>query len=255
MHNSTLDCAIHLGEQGFACFPCLADKRPATHNGFHSAVSEPEKLEHLWRLHPAPLIGVATGQSSGVDVLDIDAKHPEARRWWLEHRVALPPTRSHRTRSGGLHLFFQSQPGLRCSVSKLAKGVDIRAHGGYVIWWPAGAYAVLCAAEIAPWPDWVLSRLTNPEAQRLAVVLRKKSTHRPGLSRLAAKVATSTEGARNIALFSASCRAAEGTATASDFAFACAVLQTAARRAGLEQAEIIRTIYSACRQVRGSDHD
>jgi hypothetical protein len=35
-----------------------------------------------------------------------------------------------------LHFFFQHAPGLRCSRGLIAPGVDVRADGGYVIWWP-----------------------------------------------------------------------------------------------------------------------
>jgi hypothetical protein len=61
----------------------------------------------------------------------------------------------HETRSGGRHLFFLHRPGLRCSTSKIERGIDVRADGGLVIWWPAQFYPVR-EAPVATWPDWLL---------------------------------------------------------------------------------------------------
>jgi hypothetical protein len=61
------------------------------------------------------LIGIPTGETSGLDVLDIDARNGGAA-WLGEHRRELPQTRVHRTRSGGLHFFFRHEAWLRCSA-------------------------------------------------------------------------------------------------------------------------------------------
>jgi Bifunctional DNA primase/polymerase, N-terminal len=73
---------------------------------FKDAAREPEAIAALWHSRPGPLIGIATGESSRIDVLDIDVKHPESCAWWYQHHHRLPPTRTFRTRSGGLHLYF-----------------------------------------------------------------------------------------------------------------------------------------------------
>jgi hypothetical protein len=83
-------------------------------------------------------------------------------------RNQLPDTRTHRTRSGGLHLFFRHAPGLRNSASRLAPGCDVRADGGYVIWWPAAGLPVLSAAPAALWPDQLLRQLqAAPQPPRM----------------------------------------------------------------------------------------
>ncbi|MGE5164412.1 MAG: bifunctional DNA primase/polymerase [Sphingobacteriales bacterium] len=71
----TLRSALTLGEQGLPCFPCLADKRPATPHGFKDATCDGDKLHVLWMRHPGPLVGVAAGEVSGLDILDIDPRH------------------------------------------------------------------------------------------------------------------------------------------------------------------------------------
>jgi hypothetical protein len=151
--------------QGLPCFPCLVDKRPATPHGFKDATSDSEVLSVLWRRHPGPLVGVPTGAPSCLDVLDIDPRNG-GHRWFEEHRHPLRQTRVHETRSGGLHVFFRHDAAIRCSAGKIAPGIDVRATGGYVIWWPAAGLRVLSDAPIAPLPDWLGAELCRGRNRR-----------------------------------------------------------------------------------------
>jgi Bifunctional DNA primase/polymerase, N-terminal/Primase C terminal 2 (PriCT-2) len=99
-----------------------------------------------------PLVGVSTGEANGFDVLDVDV---EGLRWFEAHRERLPRTHGHRTRSGGLHVFFRHSMGLRCSAGRIAQGVDVRADGGFIVWWPREGFASEERA-LAQWPDWLL---------------------------------------------------------------------------------------------------
>ena len=156
--------ALGLAAEGRKCFPCCTDKRLATPHGFLDAQDNPHELRALWRRYPAPLVGVPTGAASGIDALDLDVQHPEAGQWWAAYRHRLPVTRTHRTRSGGLHLLFRHAAGLRCTAGSIAPGVDTRGDGGYVVWWPSAGLPVLCDAPPAPWPAWLISALTRPHA-------------------------------------------------------------------------------------------
>ena len=138
-----MDYALRLAEDGFATFPCNRSKAPACPHGFRDASTDAAAIRALWQRHRGELVGVATGAVSNLAVLDIDAKHAEAHSWWEAHRTQLPQTRTIRTRSGGLHLWYRDAPGLRCSVSMIAPGVDVRATGGYVIAWHAAGLPVL----------------------------------------------------------------------------------------------------------------
>lgn len=144
---------------GYAVFPCREDKRPATPRGFHDAETDAAAIEFLWRRYPGPLIGVAAGARSGIDVLDVDTKHDAARAWCRVAMCKLPPTRMHRTRSGGVHLVFRHRDGVRNTESKLAQGVDTRGHGGYVIHWFAAGHPCLDHSAPAEWPPWLLEAL------------------------------------------------------------------------------------------------
>jgi hypothetical protein len=131
-----MQSALLLADKGIPCFPCLASKAPACPNGFKAATTHAERLTSLWKRYPAPLIGVATGATSGIDVLDIDPRH-NGDKWLSENAARLPISRIHHTRSGGWHILFKHRAGIRNSANKIAPGVDVRGDGGYVIWWPA----------------------------------------------------------------------------------------------------------------------
>jgi hypothetical protein len=160
--SAALGAALALG---LPAFPCSVNKAPAIPGpgGYKHATADPARLRSLWRDYPGPLIGVPMGKASGLDALDIDApRHLEAADWWRAHREHLPQTKTHKTRSGGVHMLFAHAQGLRCSAGKLALGVDVRADGGYVVWWPAAGLPVLCDAPLAPWPQWLLDALAPP---------------------------------------------------------------------------------------------
>jgi hypothetical protein len=246
----TLDHALTLALMGFRCFPCSANKRPTCEHGFKDAATDPSELRDLWARSPGELIGVSTGEVSGFDVLDIDPKHPEAFEWCESHHEQLPKTRVHKTRSGGVHVLFRHAHGLRCSASRIARGVDVRANGGYIIWWPGAGLRVLRAAPLAEWPQWLLDDLMSspqpPSANRVVV------PDTCALARLVRVVAAAPEGLRNRLTFWAACRAGEMVASGLlDAGSAVAVIAEAAILAGLTRAEAERTARSGVRKTGG----
>jgi hypothetical protein len=164
---SPLDCALELAGQGFKVFFCALDKTPTTPHGFYDATDDPGALFDLWQLSPGELIGVATGEVSGFDVVDVDVEHLAARLWWHLNAGRLPQTTTYATRRGGLHLLFRHRAGMCCSASRIAIGVDVRGDGGYCIWWPGAGLPVLCDEPPATWPEW-LAAVAEP---RVAVAL------------------------------------------------------------------------------------
>ena len=240
-----LQAALELARTGLAVFPCAHNKKPCTPHGFYNASKDASELRELWRRHAGTLVGIRTGEASGLDVLDIDAKHAAARQWFAENRDRLLPTRTHRTRSGGLHLIFAHAEGLRCSTSKLARGVDIKADDGCAIWWPAVGLPVLHNGEPACWPAWLLAQLkpkTPPPPSPLVIPDERR------LQQLLRCVASAPEGQRNAITYWGACRLAEMVATdlisTND---AMALIVDAATAAGLPHNEAIATARSALR--------
>src|SRR6188508_1827194 len=132
--DDALTMAVNLARNcGWAVFPCSATKAPTIPGpgGYKHATKDPDEIKALWRRHPAPLIGVATGSVSGIWVLDIDVKHQEAVDWWHLAHPRLLPTRAFRTRSGGVHCYFHSGEGIGNSTSRPVRGIDVRGDGGY----------------------------------------------------------------------------------------------------------------------------
>jgi len=145
---------ILLEGRALPIFPCRADKRPTTPRGFKDASADPKAIARLWSLYPGPLIGVATGAISGIDVIDIDLRRG-GDSWFHENHDRLPKTRTHETPSGGWHLIFKHLPGLKTSTDRIAPGVEVRANGPHIIWHPAHAGRVICDAAPAEFPIWV----------------------------------------------------------------------------------------------------
>ena len=136
-----MGAALALASRGLAVFPLLPRKKfPLTINGFKDGVTDLEQVRAWWTKHPTANIGIATGIKSGVWVLDIDAdKGGEKSLAEIEQRFyPLPATVEVITGSGGRHLYFRLRafdgaPTIRCSVGKVAAGIDIRGEGGYVV--------------------------------------------------------------------------------------------------------------------------
>src|SRR5262249_35026054 len=199
--STPFSAVLELAATGLLCFPVAASKCPTTPHGLLDASTDPGVLRKLWAEYPGPLVGVRTGSVSGFDVLDLDIRTP-ARDWWALNRTNIPPTRTHRTRSGGLHLLFQRAPSLRCSTSKIARGVDVRADGGYIIWWPAAGLPVLRDIPPAPWPNWLLDLLkpAKPPPPRRVVIPDDLQVRR-----ILACVKAAQPGERNCIAYWAAC--------------------------------------------------
>jgi Bifunctional DNA primase/polymerase, N-terminal len=155
--------AVELEGRPLAVFPCR-NKKPCCPGGHLAATADPEKRAALFRAYPtAPSVGVATGVVGGIDCLDADPRNG-GDDWFQQNKDRIPQTRTHQTPSGGLHLIFRHAPGLRCSSGRIARGIDVKADAGYIIWHPAQSYPVLCKAPVADWPEWLLALARGPSA-------------------------------------------------------------------------------------------
>lgn len=239
------DRALALARGGTPVFPCKEDKRPACPNGFKDASADPDEVRRLWRRYPGPLIGVPTGGASGLAVLDVDVRHG-GDAWLHDNFDALGRTRVHATRSGGFHLVFQHKAGLRCSAGRIAPGVDVRAEGGFVIWWPGAGLGVLDDAPSAPWPAWLSLQLCRREDKpvRRNSAGANHSIRVMGyraLEGVLRAVADAPEGRRRNVAFWAACRLGEQVSIGvMDAHQAIDLVVRAAEQAGLEHAEARR---------------
>jgi hypothetical protein len=158
---------VELEGRALPICPYGLDKQPTCHGGFNAASTDPREIDRLWARWPGPLTGVRTGKSSGLAVVDIDTKN-NGEAWLAEFECThgFPSTRVHATRSGGLHFIFKHRPGLNCSRELIARGVDVRADGGAIVWWPAAGCRVLCEGPVMPWPAILDEAIAEGEERR-----------------------------------------------------------------------------------------
>jgi Bifunctional DNA primase/polymerase, N-terminal len=238
---SRSDCALALARRALPVFPCGDNKQPRIPGGFKSASTDADRIRAWWHCWPGALIGVPTGIK--FIVIDLDLQHAEARQWLDANRHRLPVTRTHRTRSGGLHLLFAPRPDIKCTAGKLHPHVDTRGAGGFIIWWPSEGLEVLHGDVLAEVPAWIIQAL---EPKPLPAPARSRlDAGGAWLRGLVRVVAGAPEGQRNGALFWAACRAGEAVnAGKTSREWISQVLIEAAARAGLAAAEAQRTISS-----------
>ncbi len=189
--------------------------------GFKAATTDEPTITTWWKQWPGAMIGIPTGEPSGVFVLDIDRDEGKGLDGFaaLDAMEAahgpLPATWTQRTPRGGEHRLF-SWPGLKIknSASKLGAGLDIRGDGGYVIVAPsvnADGVPYQCIREGEPVaaPQWLLLLLLDGRKLRAkthaCAAPRKTQDDRTSYAAAAlanecAIVAGAAEGQRNEAL-------------------------------------------------------
>ena len=195
MQNQILDIAIKYASTGLAVFPCHSirsgkcscgadncdkpGKHPRTPRGFKDATTNESAIHSYWTQYPDANIGCATGEVSGIVVLDIDVKHGRSGS-----EFKIPPTPTVKTGGGGNHYFFK-YPGhaVKSTNSQVfGPGVDIKADGGYVIMAPSlhmsgNHYEWVIGLEdegLADMPEWFTSAINSYTKEKDTKRLWKK---------------------------------------------------------------------------------
>lgn len=111
-------------------------KHPMIHGGHNNASADPVQILAWFNSYPRCNWGVATGDASGVWVLDIDQHNVDGaesmRAWQAEQALILPATFTVYTGGGGWHLYFLME-GAIGNATNVLPGVDVRGTGGYVL--------------------------------------------------------------------------------------------------------------------------
>lgn len=172
---SLLDAALAYAAQGWHVFPLQpSGKTPLTAHGFKDATIDPDAIRAWWSKWPEANIGIATGERSGVSVIDVDlGKGGEASLDQLlaQHGPDFLNTYTVQTGSGGLHLFYGYVAGLGCSAGMIAPGIDVRSDGGYVVAAPSlhasgQCYSVLSDLPLASAPSWLATLAASKPTKR-----------------------------------------------------------------------------------------
>jgi hypothetical protein len=259
--NRHLEVALETASAGWSVFPCRPDKTPATRNGFKDASTSPHRIEGWWQGHPEYLVATPT---EGLIVVDLDEPNDgptgETWAWWCQFAEphGWDPTKVPivATPRGGVHLYWRQPDGVdvRCSTSKLAPGVDIRANGGYVVVPGSSGYELL-----SPYPRALINAFgalvdacTKPEDVRPPhsdatrhVGMRGTRYGLQALEGELGRLALTPEGQRNASLNTAAFRCGQLAAGGQlDPVHAAAQLHAVALRIGLGEKEAVATIKS-----------
>jgi hypothetical protein len=230
------------------------DKKPAIKGWREAATTDPAQLLKWWDEFPNAVPGIELGRS-GLFVIDLD-RHvggPDGVAGFkaLRRDHAIPRCLTVKTPSDGFHLYFRQPDGepLGNGRGSLPKGIDVRGAGGWTVapgaFYQQWRWQVFISGSPPPAPDWIVAAIRSQPAREPIKARDWQPCGDGRLRGLVRTVAHAGLGERNSVLFWASCRCAEairdGRATQ---AFVIDVLVAAAMRAGLAEAEALRTIKS-----------
>ena len=177
---TNLDRALTYARRGWRVVPIPpGEKFPRGITAWQTEGSTDEaKITHWWTQAPDHGIGIVTGATSGLWVLDVDVAGDKVGDETLaEHEAGygdLPDTYEVITGSGGRHLYFawptDGQVITNSASGRLGPGLDVRGEGGFVVAPPSlhangNRYEVEASApdHVAPAPKWLLAMLEDPE--------------------------------------------------------------------------------------------
>jgi len=168
-----------------------------------------ESLEQALAWASRRNVGLRTGPASGIVVIDVDAGGDISP-------LDLPGTVTVNTGRSGIHLYYRCREEVRNSAGKLGRHIDVRGHGGQVVYpgsvhpdtgqryeWAEGFEP--WTVEIAELPAEIIERLKTappkpkdgrPDSEKRSVDRYTKAS----LERELVSVATAPAGTRNHAL-------------------------------------------------------
>ena len=254
--------AMLLAEGGVPVFPCVpGGKTPLIRDGrgFLDATTDPKQVRAWWRHRPWANIGIPTGTASGLVVVDVDMHGPAngmeafvragdaglVKGWGL--LVDTP--------AGGQHAYFPAIPGAEQRSWQAGNaGIDFRGDGGYIVAPPSVRMiggiptryqiAVEHLGPASPVDSARLRDFLDPRPTPTHHAVPTRDRDGADADRLAAWLGKQATD-RNLKLFWASCRLAEGGVPVSDAVDA----MVSAAQSDFGEREITRTVHSAYRSV------
>ena len=180
-----LDVALDYADQGWRVLALVADKkipindRDLQPNGSLSATTDRDHIRELWEKYPDANIGIATGETSGLTVVDLDGQ--EAQLALDAAGLPLPVTYTVKTRKG-YHLYLQYDQDVR-QTARILDMVDIRNDGGYVVAPPSVVdgfkYLVQSQEPVGTWPAFA-THIKQVQINGAVPVPGQVSTNQPG---------------------------------------------------------------------------
>ncbi|WP_298443280.1 bifunctional DNA primase/polymerase [Ferrimicrobium sp.] len=254
--------------RGWATYPLApGSKKPLKgSHGFHDATTDQSALLDAFSDPPDLNIGIRTGETSGIVVIDIDAHEGAANGYDSMRALASQgfrfPTGNRRTGcaiaktpSGGLHLYYAAplEAKIKSTSGVLAPGLDTRGEGGYIVAPPSatdkGSYVwKQCPDTLLELPGWVIERCkVTPAPERPRVEPTK--TIPPAVAQMLRdrldRIAQASNGQRNATLNREAFYLAQYVGKGFDEDQLTEWLRHAALKAEMPEYEAQRTIRSA----------
>lgn len=215
-------------------------KHPRVYGGVKDASTDIDVIKAWWKRWPNANVGIATGVTADIGVLDIDPRHKGhiSLNQLEEEYSKLPETLRVRTGSGGEHIFFK-YPGesIINSAGKIREGIDFKTQGGYVVAAPSvhasgNKYQwTISEGDIAEIPDWL----------RTLLIENKKKT----LSTVISGDGVIPDGQRNITLYGLACSLRSKGFHEDEILAPLQVINKNRCNPPLDDSEIIRIVTSA----------
>ncbi len=166
MTNPLMAAALAYAERNWRVLPIKPrGKIPITAHGKDDATTNAATIRQWWQRTPNANIGVATGAVSGFIALDVDAERGglETLGRFQSAYGPLPTTLTAITGGGGRHLVFAHPGRSVANRTNVARGLDVRGDGGYIVVAPSAHPSgrlyrwVDDKAPIAEMPVWLLA--------------------------------------------------------------------------------------------------
>ena len=212
---SLLDIALSYASRGWRVLPVKENSKspPLIAKWPVLATDDISQVKKWWNKWPNANIGIATGEESGIFVVDVDPRSggDETLANLLELN-SFPETSTVKTGSGGSHIFFKCDRKIKSSNGKkLGQGIDLKAEGGYIVAarsiHPNGnQYCWNNSKHVADPPEWLLELIDSPTKNKSVAIAdngfipvgqRNNELYRRGCS-LRGKGNTRSETAREI---------------------------------------------------------
>jgi putative DNA primase/helicase len=168
-----IDAVLVLARRGFRVHPLQPKNKIPVIGRWQERATTDEQTIRLWAAQYRDCNwGIATGQKSGIVVVDIDPKSGGDASWnYLIGEHGDIKTPMVRTGSGGLHYYFRypQKIEIRNSSGRVGRGIDVRGEGGQVVapgsLHPNGnVYEWIVTpeqAQLADLPKWLLELIKS----------------------------------------------------------------------------------------------
>jgi len=151
-----------------------AGKHPAVKEWNKVATTNIKQIEAWWGERPDRGVGIATGEASGITVLDVDGEDGVEALAGLAGGSGVPPSPCVQSRPGRYHYYFNYKDGVRSNSGKIGPKLDARNNGGYVVAPPSrhasgGIYTWLqhpSKVTLSDWPEFLSDKKAKSKAGR-----------------------------------------------------------------------------------------